>query len=223
MRASSKRRVYLLTGIVECSCGRRLHGQTRSARGREWRYYLCRSCDAPSVPVEDVDSAVLSRIRAMSLPACAIEAAREELRRRLSVPSRGASDDLRARLETRLSRLKSQFQWGDIDEAEYRGAMLETKAELALLPAPDKVVTFDQVASVVASLERAIDVASVDQLRQLIRLLVTRVSLRAGNIEEIEFVPSALPFFAPQPDLLMAPPDGLEPPTQALGRPRSVH
>lgn len=36
-------------------------------------------------------------------------------------------------------------------------------------------------------------------------------------------VPAARPFFAAADSLLTAPPDGLEPPTQALGRPRSIH
>ena len=101
--------------------------------------------------------------------------------------------------------------------------MQETRAELALLPEPEKVVTFDAVAGVVASLREAIGVAAPEQLKELIGMLIERVKVTADGHYEIEPVPAARPFFAPRGTLLGAPPDGLEPPTQALGRPRSIH
>ena len=72
-----------------------------------------------------------------------------------------------------MARLRTQLEWGDITEAEYRSKMDETRAQSAGLP--------------------------------------------------VAIVPAARPFFAGDDALLMAPPDGLEPPTQALGRPRSIH
>lgn len=87
---------------------------------------------AQSIPADEAEPALLARLRQMLLPPAAVEGAREELRRRLTLPSRGAADDARARLETRLSRLKTQFEWGDISEAEYRAKMEETRAHLAL-------------------------------------------------------------------------------------------
>jgi hypothetical protein len=156
-RRSSKRGMYLLSGIIECTCGARLHGQTRTARDLEWRYYLCRRCDASSIPADETEAAVLSHLRSMLLPAAAVEAARDELRRRLALPSRGAADEFRARLGTRLNRLKSQFEWGDISETEYRAKMQETRTELGLLPEADKVMAFDQVAGLVASLDAAME------------------------------------------------------------------
>ncbi len=92
-----------------------------------------------------------------------------------------------------------------------------------MLPEPEKVITFDAVAGVVASLRQAIAAATSEQLKSLIGMLPTRVKVTADGRYEIEPVPSAQPFFAPRESLLLAPPDGLEPPTQALGRPRSVH
>ena len=217
------KRVYLLTGVLECSCGRRLHGQTRSSRDREWRYYLCRDCGRAGIPVADADAAVLDELRRLVLPPEAVERAREELRRRLALPSRGASDERRVRLERRLDRLKTQFEWGDIEAADYRAKMQETRAELALLPEPEKIITFDAVARIVESLRLAISTAAPDQLKELIGLLVERVRVSADGTYAIELVPAARPFFAPRETLLQAPPDGLEPPTQALGRPRSIH
>ena len=84
------------------------------------------------------------------------------------------------------------------------------------------MVTFDQVAGVVASSTRAIDSASPEQLKELVKMLVQRVTTQQRAFASVEIVPAALPFFAP-PTLLVAPPDGFEPPTQALGRPRSIH
>ena len=236
VRRSTKHRTYLLSGLVECRCGARgahaagledlkpvrLHGQTRTSRGHEWRYYLCRRCDAPVIPANDLEAAVLDRLRAMRLPAIAIQAAREELRRRLALPSVGMSDERRTRLDARIERLKAQYEWGDIEEPEYRAKLVDTRSQLALLPEADKVIAFDDAARLVESLEVAIGAASPEQLKALIRMLVVRVTTNDHDLESIEIVPSALPFFA-QPTLLRAPPDGLEPPTQALGRPRSVH
>lgn len=132
------KRLYLLTGVLECSCGRRLHGQTRSSRNHEWRYYLCRNCGRAGISVSEADVVVLDELRRLVLPREAVERAREELRQRLAVPSRGASDERHARLERRLERLKTQFEWGDIEAAEYRAKMQETRAELALLPEPGR-------------------------------------------------------------------------------------
>ena len=116
-----------------------------------------------------------------------------------------------------------QFEWGDISPTDYRSKMEETRAELTLLPEPDKLVTFDQVAGVVASLGQAIDAASPKQLKELVRLLVVRVTTANREVTGIEVVPAALPFCAPATTLLMAPPERFELPTQALGRPRSIH
>ena len=223
IQASRAHRTYLLTGILECSCGRRLHGQTRAARGREWMYYLCRDCGRSAISASMANAAVLDELKRLILPPESFEAARDELRRRLALPSRGLSDELRARLQRRIVRLKAQYEWGDIADAEYRAKMIETRDQLALLPEPEKVITFDAVAGVVASLSQAIATATEEQLKALVGILLTRVRVTDDGGYEIEPVPAARPFFAPQGSLLLVPPDGLEPPTQALGRPRSVH
>ncbi len=222
-QSSRAHRTYLLTGVLECKCGRRFHGQTRSSRGHEWMYYLCRGCGRSAIATKDADGAVLAEIRRIILPAAIIETSRDELRRRLALPSRGTSDELRVRLERRLERLKTQFEWGDIEPAEYRAKMQETRAELALLPEPDKVITFDAVAAIVESLRAAIDTASPEHLRELIGMLVERIKVTEDGLYEVEPAPAARPFFSVANDLLLAPPDGLEPPTRTLGRCRSIH
>jgi hypothetical protein len=74
------------------------------------------------------------------------------------------------------------------------------------------VVTFDAVAAVVQSLRGPIDTASLGQLRELIGMLVERVRVTEDGESEIPPVRAALPFFAAADSLLLAPPDGLEPP-----------
>lgn len=222
VRRSPKKRTYLLSGLITCECGANLRGQTSSSRETEWRYYICRHCDSPSVLGAEADAAVLDRLRSMTLPPEAVEAAREELRRRLGRGPSGAAEEAHRRLETRLERLRTQFEWGDVSEAEYRAKMDDTRAQLALLPEPERVVTFDAVAEIVESLQVAITAASPAQVKELLLLLVERVTTRDRAVDDIVLKPAALPFFAEQPDLACAPPEGIEPPTQALGRPRSV-
>ncbi len=101
--------------------------------------------------------------------------------------------------------------------------MPRRRGQLALLPEPEKVITFRAVAGIVASLSQAMAAATQEQLKPLIGMLLTRIKVTDDGGCEIEPVPSARPFFAAHGSLLLAPPDGLEPPTQALGRPRSVH
>ncbi len=74
--------------------------------------------------------------------------------------------------------------------------MQETQAEIALLPEPNKVVTFETVAAVVASLRAAIDAASPEQLRELIGMLIERIKVTGDGEYKIEPVPAAQPFVA---------------------------
>jgi hypothetical protein len=53
-------------------------------------------------------------------------------------------------------------------------------------------------------------------------MLVERIKVIENADYAINPVPAARPFFAATLTLILAPPDGFEPPTQALGRPRSV-
>ena len=60
--------------------------------------------------------------------------------------------------------------------------------------------------------------------KDIIRHIVERVVVEGGRVVGILVRDEARPFFDEMGDrMAMAPPDGLEPPTQALGRPRSIH
>jgi hypothetical protein len=89
-------------------------------------------------------------------------------------------------------------------------------------------VLFDRYRSEVRSFAETIDAASPEKLRELVALLVDRVATADRAVMRVIWTGPARPFFlaaaAEAEDIAgVAPPDGLEPPTQALGRPRSVH
>jgi hypothetical protein len=91
----------------------------------------------------------------------------------------------------------------------FGGPLSDACAHLALLPESDKVVAFDDAARTVASLDAAIAEATLDQLKDLIRLVVARVTTADRAIAAIEIVPAARPLFASVMTLLTASPDGL--------------
>ena len=108
--------------------------------------------------------------------------------------------------------------------------MAEVRAALAAIPRPDhKLVVFVDYrrrAEEMRLFAEMVDAASGDKLQGLVPWLITRVETAEKPVVRIVPTEPARPFFAwPEQDDCagLAPPDGLEPPTQALGRPRSVH
>jgi hypothetical protein len=238
-KPSSAKRLYLLRGLAYCSCGARLRGDTRIARGREWKYMACpvsdgRSaaldadgnlvvCHAGRVPALEAERYVIEQLTQAILPAEVIEEASAEVRRRLAAEVPGTADRERARLVARLSKLASLFSWGDMTEVDYRAAKAETEAALAAIPAPnERVVEFDRYRDVVTSLPDTLAGATPEAIQPIIALLVERVDTADREVTSITWVPAARPFFTSS-CVTLAPPDGFEPPTQALGRPRSIH
>ncbi len=205
IRRPPKHRTYVLSGVLFCAaCSKRMVGQTQTSRGQEWRYYVCKHCPAPSVFGNDAEQDVLDMIATMHLPESVIDNARAELRRRLEVPTDGLIDRKRARFDNRLAQLRKQHEWGDIDDAEYRRKATETRAELAALPAGDKVVAFDRFRMTVESMAASIDRATPEQRAELVRMLVERVTARDRRVEDVAWTPAARPFFS----ISLAPPDG---------------
>lgn len=124
-----------------------MRGEARVQRASERRYYRCPlagrhvvqldgrgkpvRCGARLVPADAAEQAVLDEIGTAALPPSVIEAAREELRRRLAAPEDGLIDRQRQRLDTRLGQLRKQHEWGDITDETYRAARAETQAAMA--------------------------------------------------------------------------------------------
>lgn len=99
-----------------------------------------RHCKRSALPVEELDRDVLHRLRTMVPAEDMVELARAELHRR---PGAATGDDARvarARIETRIEKLKSQHEWGDLEDDEYRTKMRDAKPDLAKLKTPGEGV-----------------------------------------------------------------------------------
>ncbi len=154
-------------------------------------------CSARLVPADPAETIVLDAIRGAVLPRSVVEAAREELRARLALPRESLAQRQRARLQTRLERLREQHEWGDISDEVYRAKRDASRRELAGLPDRDKLIAFDRNRGVMTSMAENIDAAIPAQLTELIGLLVESVVASDGVIDAatIVWTPPARPFF----------------------------
>ena len=208
VRRSTRHRIYVLGGLIRCGdCGSLMRGQPSVSRGREWRYYLCRHCPAPSVPADVVEQDLRERLAHGVAPAHVIDDARERLRARLALP--GDQGKARRRLEARRDRLAQLYAWGDIPEAQYRADRAAVEHELRMLPAEDRLVLFDQHRALVLSLADEIMEADLDMLQTLARRVIAEARADGRTLGTVIPTGPALPFFDA---VAMAPPDGLEPP-----------
>ena len=97
---------------------------------------------------------------------------------------------------------------------------MEVERDLALLPDDDKLVLFDHHRRLMISMAENVAAATPEQLRELILMLVEHAETQDRGLGAVRWTGPARPFLSV---VGVAPPDGLEPPTQALGRPRSIH
>lgn len=142
---------------------------------------------------------MLEAIKSMTLPPKVIDQARAELARRLQVPDADIVGAKRRRLETRLAKLPKLYSWGDLTDEDYRRAMAETRALLAELPDPNKLVAFDRNRHVMVTMTENVEKATRPQLTELVQLLVERIQTkgRTADPESIEWTAPARPFFEP--------------------------
>jgi hypothetical protein len=103
----------------------------------------------------------------------------------------------RRRLEGRLNRLTQLYSWGELEADEYRRQMTETRAMLAELPDPDKLIAFDRNRRILVSMAENVEKATRPQLAELVQLLVERVQAKDRTVDpaSIEWTPPARPFF----------------------------
>ena len=189
-RKAGPGRTYLLSGRLVCGCGRRMTGQVASRIPK--RFYLCRYCRRPMVRAEPLEREVLDAIRAYRVPRATVEAAREELRRRLAGPRDDATARQRKRLEGRLANLRKQHGWGDVDDATYRREKAETEAMLNGLPDEDKLVAFDRQRAAVLDLSEAIEAMTDEERKRTIALFCDEIRPDGW----IEWAAPFRPFFA---------------------------
>lgn len=170
-------RVYLLAGVIHCACGTRMRGETRVARGREWRYYLCRSCGASSVPADAAEAAVLAELaRLPLLTKRTMERAATAAEERITGPVVRSDAKRREQLERRLTLLRKQHSWGELTDAQFRADTAETRAELATMPDPDRVVAFTNSRRILESVADLIAEGGPLNHQRLIRATVERVT-----------------------------------------------
>jgi DNA invertase Pin-like site-specific DNA recombinase len=206
----AQHRAYPLRGLVICGhCERRMRGETHArASRRDYRYYRCPGrrtgeCPAPNVNAVQAERYVI-----------------EKLARLRHVPSE-ATSIRRGRLEATLKRLTDAFVWGHLEEADYRAQRREIEGKLSELPPPadSNLIAFDQAAERLLPIGTILRETTPEHQGALIRHIVESVTLADGTDPSITLRPEARPFYS----AAVAPPERFELPTQALGRPRSIH
>ena len=178
-------RHYILRGLVHCACGTKMRGEAHVQRGTEIRYYRCPTlgCRARRCPAEDLEADVLGVVASGSLPDEVVDAARLELRERLSTPETRDVGSQRRRLAKALESLRKQHAWGDIGDAEYQEARDQIKAELDALPEGDRVAVFDAYRARLLDLPDAIAAASPARREELCRIVLERVVVSDRKVE----------------------------------------
>jgi DNA invertase Pin-like site-specific DNA recombinase len=188
-------RTYLLRGLLQCACGRRMRGEARVQRGSERRYYRCPGpCSARLLVAESAEKTVLDAISSGILPEDIVDAVREELRRRLGTPREKPEHERRHELDARLERLRKQHEWGDLSDADYRARRSGVMTEMAALPDGNKIVLFDRNRRLMTSMAQNIAAATPEQKSELARLLITKAVATNGTVAVVWTGP-ARPFF----------------------------
>jgi hypothetical protein len=116
----------------------------------------------------------------------------------ISPPEVAVAGRQRARLLTRLERLKKQHGWGDLTDTDYQTARDATRTALAELPDGDRIRAFDAYRTRILALPDAIEAASPERREELCRIVVQRVVVRDRRLDGIEWMPAARPFFERQ-------------------------
>lgn len=210
------KRLYMLRGLVYCSCGARRRGTARRRGAVDHRYYVCpvaeeRSaifgpdgepviCPEKAVRAEEAEAVVLEMLNKLALPDEAVRLARGELRRRLRAREKGTSERDRTRLLSRKENLRKQHEWGDISDNEWLVAKREIENTLAVLPDDDKLVLFDREREVLLSMAENIVRAKPEQLQRLLARIVERVETADKQVVRVVWTPAARPFLAPVDD-----------------------
>ena len=192
-------RIYSLSALMRCrACGGRMQ-VTENRQGRV-RYY-CRSkaqglaCTASGTYLDVYERQVLGYLRKFRLPED-YQARILELFRTIRPE---ASNEARERreLEARLERTKRLFQWGDIDEAEYRATRDEMTRRLrALTPECEERERLARLRQYLADLPQAWDDATQEQRNRLLKVLLETVWVENEKVVAIRPRPEFQPLFA---------------------------
>jgi hypothetical protein len=177
-------RVFSLSTLLRCRvCGGRMR-VSETWKGRV-RFY-CRSkaqglgCNATGTYLDVYEMQLLSYLGKFNLP--------EDYQSRILATARmarsEANDEARERREltVRLERTKRLFQWGDIDQAEYRSIKEEITRRLrALTPEPEERERLAKLQRYLADLPQALEDATQEQRNRLLKTLLETVWVHQCN------------------------------------------
>jgi len=178
MTFGHKYRVYLFNGIIKCAgCGRPMRAQAKGRGEHRKKCYHCTSqelrhveCPKPSAWVYEEPLAaqfeqIISQFR---LP----KDWRERVCELINANGKHRDAETERRLLTeRLARVKKQFQWGDISEAEYIQQRDEIRAGLAALKMPE-VKEIVSAADYLQNMARVWQEATDEERRDMIRAIL---------------------------------------------------
>jgi hypothetical protein len=219
-RYGSRGRTYLLARVAFCVCGLRLRSETKISRGKSRAYYMCPGrrdgrCSERAPLVGLTDEVVLDHLASYVTPPEVVDLMRDELLKMRHVPDEGLRAQ-RRRIEVAMQRLGDRYTWQEIEEAEYRQERRKLEARLAELPLPadSNIIAFDRAPSTMLPFATIVRDTTPEHQQPIIRHIVQRVVIEDREVVSIDVRPEARPFFGDYPDaVVMAPPDGLKPPT----------
>ena len=175
---NKKYRVYLFSGIIKCSkCGRGMRASTRTTRNRKCYHCMSRElkheCEAKNTWAYEEGLAVQFEeiVVQFQLP----DDWRTRVCELLNASGKQPNAESERRcLTERLARLKKQFQWSDISEAEYIQQRDEIKGALAGLQAPEMTAIVD-AADYLQNMARVWKEATDEEQRDMTRAILDEV------------------------------------------------
>jgi site-specific DNA recombinase len=200
-----RERPYPLSGILRCECGFAMTGQFVRRR-----YYRCSgrirygTCDAPSIRADDAEAAFAEWLGSYRLPADWREAIARTSVREFTTGEK----DRQAVLREQLARIKKQYAWGDIPDAEYKATRDRIKGEMAVTTKP-AIASLEALADALANLGPMWTEAP-DEIRATIPSLV----LKSAEVEDGR-VATWVVDAALRPLLELCVPSGVQPYLQA--------
>lgn len=180
---------YLCSGLVYCNCGAKMHGITTSRKGHSYsRYYCSAKCGAPTVRMEDVDTAALEYLRELLADDNQVKIA--QAMRQYQGGAKNRAEDFQAVLRSKIAEKQDQYDTllknlstGVLPAAvvaDMGQRMQELKAEIEALgqttPPPD--YTVDQIKTWLASIESAPD-------EKAVHMLIDRIDVDTKNTTAI--------------------------------------
>jgi hypothetical protein len=101
-------------------------------------------------------------------------------------PATSGADKQRARLHHRIENLRTQHEWGDIDDASYRSGRADAEAQMAGMRDNVKLVMFDRKRDILLSMAENIEHATPAQLQELVAQLVERVETADRRVTRVD-------------------------------------